>query len=395
MWLIKEIFLFTILLFFCVSCDKDNNPVVNDPENGYQYSIPEQTDDGWETSSLTDVGMLQNPIVDMVNFIDNSSGSQIHNILIIKDKKLVFEKYFRALGYSNSPPSLSSNIISYNRDMLHWWASGSKSVTSVLFGIAIDKGLINNDVNEKILTYFPNYASILTGEKENLTVKHLLTMSSGLDWDESTYLFGDPRNDVTQLFQQSDPIRFTLMKSLHATPGIVFHYNSGVTNVLAQIISLKSNRNLLQFAEENLFQPLGITQYEWQRLSGNYYFASGGLSLRPRDMAKIGFLFLNDGKWNSNQIISQDWINASKQNYINPDMGFANGYGYQWWLNSVESGGNTIEYLFAAGYGEQLMFIVPTLDLIVIFNCAYFDVPISVSPYQLIDDYIVPALFPD
>ena len=279
--------------------------------------------------------------------------------------------------------------------MLHWWASGSKSVTSVLFGIAIDKGLINNDVNEKILTYFPNYASILTGEKENLTVKHLLTMSSGLDWDESTYPFGDPRNDVTQLFQQSDPIRFTLMKSLHATPGIVFHYNSGVTNVLAQIISLKSNRNLLQFAEENLFQPLGITQYEWQRLSGNYYFASGGLSLRPRDMAKIGFLFLNDGKWNNNQIISQDWINASKQNYINPDMGFANGYGYQWWLNSVESGENTIDYLFAAGFGEQLMFVVPTLDLLVIFNCAYFDVPISVSPYQLIDDYIVPALFPD
>ena len=383
---------FVVLALLTLSCTEKHNPI-NPVQEGYEYTVPNQTDDGWVTTSLTDVGMIEQPIVDMVNFIENSSNHQIHNILIIKDKKLVFEKYFSALDYSISPPALGSTFISYNMDMLHWLASGSKSVTSVLFGIAIDKGFINSDVNKNIITYFPQYSSILTGGKENITVKHLLTMSSGLDWDESTYPFGDPRNDVTQLFQQSDPVRFVLAKNLLTQPGTMFHYNSGVTNVLAQIIYSKSGKNLLQFATEYLFQPLGIEQYEWQRLSGNYYFASGGLSLRPRDMAKIGFLFLNGGKWNGIQILSQEWIDASMQNYINPNFGFADGYGYQWWLKTVQSGENEIKYLFAAGYGEQLMFVVPALDLIVIFNCGYFDVPISVSPYQLIDDYIVPALF--
>ena len=383
---------FVVLALLTLSCTEKHNPI-NSVQEGYEYTVPNQTDDGWVTTSLTDVGMIEQPIVDMVNFIENSSNHQIHNILIIKDKKLVFEKYFSALDYSISPPALGSTFISYNMDMLHWLASGSKSVTSVLFGIAIDKGFINSDVNKNIITYFPQYSSILTGGKENITVKHLLTMSSGLGWDESTYPFGDPRNDVTQLFQQSDPVRFVLAKNLLTQPGMMFHYNSGVTNVLAQIIYSKSGKNLLQFATEYLFQPLGIEQYEWQRLSGNYYFASGGLSLRPRDMAKIGFLFLNGGKWNGIQILSQEWIDASMQNYINPNLGFADGYGYQWWLKTVQSGENEIKYLFAAGYGEQLMFVVPALDLIVIFNCGYFDVPISVSPYQLIDDYIVPALF--
>jgi CubicO group peptidase (beta-lactamase class C family) len=381
-----------ILSFLALSCSKENNPV-DSTQGDYKYTVPTQTSDGWVTTSLTDVGMLEQPIVDMVNFIENSSNHQIHNILIIKDKKLVFEKYFSALDYSISPPALGSTFISYNMDMLHYLASGSKSVTSVLFGIAIDKGFINNDVNKNIITYFPQYSSILTGEKENITVKHLLTMSSGLDWDESTYPFGDSRNDVTQLFQQSDPVRFVLAKNLLTQPGTMFYYNSGVTNVLADIIRMKSGLNLIEFAKKYLFQPLNITKYSWQKMRGEYYFASGGLSLRPRDMAKIGYLFLNQGQWDGQQIINPEWLEASKQNYINPNLGFADGYGYQWWLKTVQSGENEIKYLFAAGYGEQLMFVVPALDLMVIFNCGYFDVPISVSPYQLIDDYIVPALF--
>ena len=111
-------------------------------------------------------------------------------------------------------------------------------------------------------------------------------------------------------------------------------------------------------------------------------------------MAKIGSLFLNDGKWNGNQILSRQWIDASKQSYIVPGVGFANGYGYQWWTGSAVIGENVINYFFAAGLGEQYMFIIPDLDLIVIFNCGYFGVPVTLSPFQIIEDYIAPSLYP-
>ena len=382
-----------ILLSLIYNACTDDSDVVGEAEE-YTYTVPVQREDGWETASLSEVGMNVIEMVEMMNFINHTQEHQIHDILVVKNKKLVFEEYFTAKGYSTSPPMITSTNVTYDMKMLHYWASVSKSVTSVLFGIAIDKGFINNDINKKIINYLPQYTSILTGEKENITVKHLLTMSSGLDWDENTYPYGDSRNDVTQLFLSSDPIAFVLNKNLHASPGTVFHYNSGVTNVLAEIIRQKAGFNLLQFAKKYLFQPLGITQYEWQKLRGEYYFASGGLSLRPRDMAKIGFLFLNEGKWNGNQILSKQWIDASKQSYIIPGVGFANGYGYQWWTGSAVIGENVINYFFAAGLGEQYMFIIPELDLIIVFNCGYFSVPVTLSPFQLIEDYIAPSLFP-
>lgn len=386
--------LLIFIFFTLIACSEEESTLgVNNINEEYQYTIPEQTNDGWNISSLSDEGINQQPISDMVNFIINESNHQIHNVLIIKNKKLVFEKYFNALDYSISPPSLKTNSIQYNREMLHWWASGSKSVTSVLLGIAINKGLLDSNVENKIIQYFPQYSDVLIGEKVNLTLKHLLTMSSGLDWDETTYQFGDQRNDVTRLFSVADPVKFTLSKNLHALPGSVFHYNSGVTNVIAEIICNNTNNNLLEFAKINLFEPLNILDYEWQKLNANYYFASGGLSLRPRDMAKIGLLFINEGKWNDIKLISNEWIDISTQSYINPNTEYANGYGFQWWHSSVSWEGETIEYFFAAGYGEQLMFIVPTFDLIIIFNCGYFGVPVTISPYQLIDNYIAPALF--
>lgn len=381
-----------ILSFLALSCSKENNPV-DSTQGDYKYTVPTQTDDGWKTASLTEVGLNVEPLEDMVNMLNNTEGHQIHNILIIKNSKLVFEEYFQALSYSISPPSNGTSIVTYNGDMIHYLASQSKSVTSILFGIAIQEGFISENLDEKIVTYFPDYDEILTGEKRNITVKHLLTMTSGLNFDETTYPYGDLRNDVTRLFNESDPIRFVLSKSMHATPGTIFFYNSGVTNVLADIIRKKSGLNLIEFAKQYLFLPLDITKYSWQKMRGEYYFASGGLSLRPRDMAKIGYLFLNQGQWDGQQIINPEWLEASKQNYINPNVGWATGYGFQWWLNSVVADETTINYVLAAGYGEQLMFIVPALDLLIVFNCGYFDAPFTVSPYQLIDDYIAPALF--
>jgi CubicO group peptidase (beta-lactamase class C family) len=339
--------------------------------------------------------MSKAPLEDMVNMLDTAQNHQIHNVLIFKNNKLVFEEYFEALSYSSNPPSNGGVKVAYNREMLHYLASGSKSVTSVLFGIAIKRGFIDLDTDKKIIDYFPHYSFILSGEKRDLTVKHLLTMTSGLDFDENTYPYTDRRNDVTALFYEIDPIRFVLSKSMHASPGAVFHYNSGITNVLAEMIRLQSEKNLLDFAAAYLFEPLGINEYHWEKLTREYYFASGGLSLRPRDMAKIGSLFLNNGTWQGRQIINEEWIEASTKSYVVPNINITSGYGFQWWVESANVNGNQIDYFMSAGYGEQYMAVVPALDLIIIINGGYFKVPTTISMNQLMDGYIVYSLFSD
>jgi CubicO group peptidase (beta-lactamase class C family) len=391
------IIILSFLLIIFVKCSDDEaiNPVNPNNATDYEYTIPDQSDDGWETASVESVGMLLQPLINMVNMLDTADNHQIHNVLIFKDNKLVFEEYFEALSYSTNPPSNGGTKVSFNKDMRHYLASGSKSVTSVLFGIAVNQGLIDPDMDKKIIDYFPYYSSVLTGEKGDLTVKHLLTMTSGLDFDENTFPYGDQRNDVTALFNETDPIRFVLNKSMHASPGEVFHYNSGVTNVLGEIIRLQSEKDLLDFASVYLFEPLGIKSYFWQKLSRDYYFASGGLSIRPRDMAKIGSLFLNEGKWKGEQIISPEWIEASTKSYVVPDINITSGYGFQWWVESANVNGMQIDYFMSAGYGEQYMLVVPALNLIIVINGGYFEVPVTVSLNHLIDGYIVYSLFPE
>lgn len=272
-------------------------------------------------------------------------------------------------------------------------ASVSKSITSVVFGNAILNGFISQDVQKLVSEYLPQYSSILTGQKANLTVEHLLTMTSGLNFDETTYPYGDYRNDVTRLFTRPDPIEFVLSNDMHAEPGAQFHYNSGVTNVLAEIIRNTTEMNLLEYAEGHLYQPLGITDYSWERLRGEYYFASGGCWLRPRDLAKFGYLFLNDGLWNGQQIISTDWINASKAVHTNPQSWEGNGYGYQWWSNNNTEITNFENYYFAAGYGGQYMFINESMNMIIVFTGGYFGTNMTISPFQLLTDYIVRSTF--
>ena len=390
------LFLSINLIFFSlISCSKDAGVVTPNTtiDTGYQYTVPEQLNDGWQTASVTDVGMTIEPLKEMMDSLYYGREHKIHNVLIIKNNKLVFEEYLKGYAYRTDPPRELNYIIQYDRDMYHYLASVTKSVTSTLFGVAVKNGFIPNNMDEKITTFFPHYSDILIGNKANITVKHLLTMTSGLDWDETTYPYGDPRNDVTGMFLSSDPIRFVLSKGMHAPPGVQFHYNSGVTNVLAEIIRLQTNQNFLQYADANLFQPLGITNYLWERIHGNYYFASGGLHLRPRDLTKIGYAFLNNGVWNGQQIITQGWINASTTSYINPGWtGFANGYGYQWWMNTRNINGTNYDYFMAAGYGEQYMLVCPALDLILVFNGSYFGTPVTVSPFELIENYIEPAL---
>jgi len=386
MLIMLSVFLFTL------SC-KDSTDAGNNNGNEYTYSVPEQVDDGWETASITAVGMNPLPLISMMNGLLNRDDHLVHGILIVKNGKLVFEEYFSGedLNISSGPQYVHRD---FDRNTLHFQASVTKSFTSALVGIAVDQGLITG-VDEKVFSFFPEYQYLSNQEKDEITVAHMLAMASGIPWDESTP-YSDPRNDVRQMFIQSDPIRYVLAKPLAAPPGTQFHYNSGTTCVLGEIVKKQSELSLRTFAEQHLFAPLGISDYQWQMLPNNVTFASGGLYLRPRDMAKFGRLYLQKGSWNGEQVISQEWIEASAQESIplpspkNPWPGFAYGYGYQWWLGNYANGNTPT--CFAAGWGGQYIFVLPDPEMVVVITAGAYERGDYDMFYRIVNNYILDAV---
>jgi CubicO group peptidase (beta-lactamase class C family) len=372
-------------LFIAFSCDKSTGP--NDNRVEYTYRIPERVADGWETASLADVGINPLPLIILMNDLLNRNDHYVHGILIIKDGKLVFEEYFN--GYDRD-----NRYKEYDRNTLHFQASVTKSFTSALVGIAIDQGFISG-VDEKMFSFFPEYQNLSNEEKDKITLAHMLAMASGIPWDESSYSYGDPRNDVTQLFIRNDPIRFVLAKPLAAAPGSSFIYNSGTTCVMGEIVEKQSGKSLTAFAEQYLFSQLGISEYKWEMLPNNVTFASGGLYLRPRDMAKLGQLYLQKGVWDGNRVISQEWVEASATESIHivssehhlPDLIW--GYGYQWWLGTFNTG--NIDSYFAAGWGGQYIFVLPELEMVVVMTAGAYSGGYGLF-YSIVNDFILHAV---
>ena len=353
----------------------------------YAYRVPPQVDDGWETASLASVGMDAGRLIRLMDTLLEAEEHRIHGVLVVKDGKLVFEEYFS--GYKFSLAQQGEYIV-FDRDTLHNLASVTKSITSALVGIALDRGSIAS-LNERAFTYFPEYADLSGGGKNEIRLEHLITMTSGLQWDEETYWYPDPRNDIVQLFLVDDPIRFVLAKPLVAEPGTQFHYSGGCTNVLGEIVSKAAFTGLDDFSEQFLFTPLGVTDFEWQYLPGGVVFASGDLRLRPRDMAKFGYMYLSRGTWGEARVLSQNWIDVSTSRHIPLDWGWTDGYGYGWWTQTYATAGGAVETYFAAGWGGQQISVVPELDMVVVFTGGgYYEDPL-LSPDEMMRDYVLPA----
>jgi len=373
------------LIILLAACDRDER-------FEYEYSPPPALDDGLETAALESVGMEAGPLREMMDRINATELHRIHDILVLKNGKLVFEEYFRGYALDMEAPGRDGPLMQYARETDHFMASVSKSVTSVITGIAVRNGLLP-DLDRTVLAYYPEYADILVGEKASITLKHLLTMTSGLAFDENTYPYGDARNDVTRLFSEADPIRFVLAKPLTTTPGERFFYNSGTVNVLAAIVARAAGMKFLDFANARLFDILHVQGGRWQTFPGGGIFASGGLFIRARELAKIGLLFLDDGVWHGEAIVSPDWIASSQQEHIaTTGFPFAYAYGYLWWIRNFTARGGSHRCYFAAGWGDQYMFIIPDLDMLIVLNCGNYSVQARISPFDLVEDNILTAV---
>ncbi len=339
------------------------------PKRSYQRS-PE-TGDGWLTASLVEAGMEEKPILDMLNLLAQQDEPLVNGLVVVKDGKLVLEAYYPGNDITVAEKQ-SFTEKDFDRSTRHCLASATKSVTSILFGIAYDQGLIT-DLDEKMLVSFPEYADLDGSGRSEITLRHMLTMTSGIPWQESSD-FNDSANDLAHMaFFSPDPIRFVLEKPLNSQPGELFQYNSGTTNLLGEIVSRKAGISLVNYASDNLFAPLGITDYEWLTFPNapKMAVASSLLYLKPRDMAKIGQLYLQLGLWNGTQIVSPQWVQKSTSISVAlpADYGpaFQNtGYGYQWWRGRFGNGYTDAYY--AAGWGGQFIFIMPTINTVVVMT---------------------------
>lgn len=383
---------FRCVLFFLavelLACNESPTGLINSLER------PPETGDGWQTATPESVGMDSKPLRNLLDHIGATDDHQIHSLLMVRDGRLVLESYWP--GIDLIPESLTPVERAFDRETLHYVASVSKSMTSILAGVALDQGLLQS-VEGSVFSHFTDHLHLKTEANAPISLRHLLSFSSGFHWNEFVYGFDDPRDSHYMMFASTDPIAHLLGRPMDTTPGALWNYNSGDTNLLGEIVRrASSSSTLLDFAEANLFDPLGIASYQWTRFGAapHVAFASGGASLRPRDMAKLGALYLNGGTWNGQRIVSEDWVRESTQMAV-PLQGNHRtlyGYGYNWWLGRSPFQGGQVEYFRAMGWGGQDVFVFPELDLVLVFTGGgyYESRPLSVN--DLIEDYIFPAI---
>jgi CubicO group peptidase (beta-lactamase class C family) len=354
----------------------------------YEYAVPEKITGSWETASLEGEKIDAGQVASMFEQISTGEFKNISSVLLVRNGKLVAEEYFpRVEGDRRAQafPRVAPREIT----------SATKSITSILIGIAIDKRLIRG-VNEKVSALLPTYADQFAGrDKYGLRLRHLLTMCAGLSWDEWSYPYSDPRNSHIQMLRASDPIRYVFEQKLVETPGAHFAYSSGISLALGEIIHNVAKMPVDKFAAQNLFEPLGITDFYWSKYPGEIVQTGGGLFLRPRDMAKIGYLFLNEGRWQGKQIVSADWVKESTSNQVPagqmPAAARADGYGYQWWLSSFDHEGQSIASYSARGRGGQFILVAPSLQLVAVFTSPPEN-ELTFQPLDLMQRYILPAV---
>ena len=360
--------------------------------SAYQYRIPEQTGDGWATASLAQVGLREAPLIQLMNDLHALANHNVHSLLVVRHGKLVFEEYFAGRKFSLAR---YTGEFGFDREDTHNLASVTKSITTTLFGIALDEHLIAS-VQTPVFDYFPEHADLLVQDprRKEITLEHLLLMTSGLRWNDEVVPYTDPRNDMVKMFTSDDPIRFALATTVYAAPGTDFEYCNANTNILGEVVARAAGQRLDGFAAIRLFVPLGIADYEWQMISDDVVFASGDLRLRPRDMAKIGLLLLNRGSWNGEAVVSSEWVDAAIARRVTPDgpHAWADGYGYGWWHWDLPVGGTTHRVYMAAGWGGQWIVVSPDDDLVFVSTGGSYFEATPMPADRMLSAYVLRAL---
>lgn len=366
--------------------------LLNAKETGSSPPVDYWPTNGWRHSALETQGIDSGKLADMFEYIRDENIA-VDSVTIVRNGYMVTDAYLHPL---------------FQPGQKHIIHSCTKSVMSALVGIAIDKGFLKG-VDQRVVDFFPDKVFANMDErKKAITVKHLLTMSHGIrTLDSWLYKW----QGLIKTRASRDWVKYILDRPMDVMPGKRYDYSNSSSFLLAAIVRRQTNRNVLNFAREHLFHPLGITDVRWPANPGGIQIGWGEMWLTPHDMAKFGWLYLNNGYWDGRQIVSKQWVRESTQVHTFPRsfrkvigedgglllrktlwswivhnffLSISGEYGYQWWLDN--SG-----IYSAFGYGGQYIMIVPDKNLVAVFTGVLKDAHVE-KPGVLLKEYIIPAV---
>lgn len=363
----------------------------------YTYCPPEEANDGIEVGTCHDVNIDGGLLSEAVNEILSGHYSEVHSMLVYKDGLLVLEEYFQGHEYQWDAPSHHGALVEFDMYKPHELMSASKSVTSACVGIAIDKGYIES-IHQSIFDYLPDHQNLKKDGKEQITIEHLVSMTSGLEWREWSAPYSSPDNPCLGIWlQEKDPITYILEKPLLAQPGSSFNYSTGHMQLLGEIIKNASGYDLDEFSERFLFEPLGIDTSAWSVQFPNGVIDGNSLLLKPRGMLKFGITFLNQGSWHGESIVSEEWVKKCTSSYggntgikVPGEPSGKLGYSYTWWTKSYSIWGRKINMYTASGWGGQHMMVLPEVNTVLVFTGGNYLT--KRPPFKILEKYIIPAI---
>jgi len=297
----------------------------------------------------------------------------LHTLLVSQGGRLVFEYYGQGDDEAESRGALGTVV--FGPDVPHDLRSVSKSVVGLAYGIALAAGNVPPP-EDKLYEQFPEYSDLASQPgRDRLTVHHVLSMTLGLDWDELTIPYGDPRNAENAMEAAPDRFRFVLERPIVGEPGARWTYCGGATALLGRLIAKGTEEPLLAYCRRVLFDPMGFGPADWARGRDGEFRAASGLRLLPRDFLKIGQLVLAGGVWNGHQVVPGDWLKRA----LTPAVAIADGrrYGYHWYLGASPAGPSQRweRWVGGIGWGGQRLYVFPALDLVVAQHCGNYDKP--------------------
>ncbi len=334
-------------------------------------------DADWPRATPEDRGLDPERLSELVSLIrEGRRFPDLHSLLIVRHGYLVVEEYFDV----------------WNAERLHTLQSVTKSFTSALIGIAIERRDIEG-VDEPIIDFFPEQRDALAADPRwaGLRLEDLLTMRSGTDYHERGQ--DSPHFQLNRQPRGWD--RFYLARPMVREPGTYWQYDSGGVILMSALLKQRTGLHADGYAERHLFAPLGITQASWFRNQEGHPHTGGGLNLLPQDMARFGLLYLRGGRWRDQQVVPRSWVEASVQRHVTfePAQGRSVGYGYLWWLLAPDPEGAGVEGIYAAmGFRAQYIFVIPEHDMVVVVTGGTRNRQDQRRPIDFLYSHILPAV---
>jgi CubicO group peptidase (beta-lactamase class C family) len=332
---------------------------------------PDKVDDGWDVAAPEQVDADPQPLEEMLRQIEDGDFPNIHSVLVVKDGLLVLESYFDG----------------HDRDTPHEIRSATKSVGSILTGIAIDQGFLPSE-NVPIHSYFKDDYEPAAGWTERartVRIRDFLSMMSGYDCDDIATDFACE----DEMYGTDDWVQYSLDLPFAYPPGEHWAYNSSSLILVGEAVARASGMTLEEFADVYLFEPLGIERFEWAYSPNGRAWMGGGAEMIPREMAKIGKLMVDGGVWNGERVLSEAWIERSTTKQGEYRAGVD--YGFLWQRGETFVGSEKVTAYWASGNGGQLIFVFPDRDLVAVFTAGNYNDPLAGQAFGMLGNFILPA----